>query len=64
MTDISGEFNSEFISESKNSSFSIDDDSKLNLSSVKGNPGEYDDVPMLELNLKNRKLGNAGHKKS
>ena len=35
MTDISGEFNSEFITESKNSSFTLDDDeSRTNMSSV------------------------------
>ena len=65
MTDISGEFNSEFITESQNSSFSYDDDSKLNGSIQKGHgPSEYDDVPTLELNLNKRKLGNSGHKKS
>lgn len=62
MTDISGEFNSEFITESKDSSFSYDDDSKLNMSSVQ--KPEYGDVPMMELNLNKRKLGNSGHKKS
>ena len=62
MTDISGEFNSEFITESKDSSFSYDDDSKLNMSSAQ--KPEYGDVPMMELNLNKRKLGNSGHKKS
>ena len=55
---------------SKNSSFSLEEDeSRLNHSSVQKrvNDDDYnDDVPKLELNLKNRKLGNSGsaHKKS